>query len=115
MPFGLRNAPSTFQRLVNNLLRGCETFAAAYLDDIIIFSSTWEDHVKHIRMIFDRIHGAGLTIKKSKCVFASASVEYLGHVVGVGKVEPRRLKVAAILEFPPPSDKKAMAWPLWSF
>jgi hypothetical protein len=108
MPFGLRNAPGTFQRLVDKLLSSCKDFAAAYLDDIIIFSNSWQEHVEHIRRVFDTIQGAGLTLKRSKCVFANASVEYLGHVVGVGRVEPRKLKVASILNFPRPTDKKVL-------
>ena len=105
MPFGLRNAPATFQRLVNKLLSGCEGFAAAYLDDIIIYSNSWEEHIKHITEILSRIANAGLTLKPSKCVFASATVDYLGHIVGVGKVEPRQLKISAIVNFPKPQSK----------
>lgn len=105
MPFGLRNSPASFQRLVNKLLSGCEGFAAAYLDDIIIYSDTWEAHIKHISEILSRIANAGLTLKRSKCVFASATVEYLGHVVGIGKVEPRQFKISAIVNFPKPVDK----------
>jgi hypothetical protein len=88
MPFGLRNAPGTFQRLADKLLSGCENFAAAYLDDIVIYSNSWQDHIKHTRRVFNTIRGAGLTLIRSKCVFANASVEYLGHghVVGVGRV-----------------------------
>lgn len=105
MPFGLRNSPATFQRLINKLLSGCESFSAAYLDDIIIYSDTWEDHIKHIAAILARIANAGLTLKRSKCVFASATVEFLGHVVGIGKVEPRKFKISAIINFPKPKDK----------
>jgi len=70
MPFGLRNAPETFQRLVRNVLAGFELFTGAYLDDIIIFSNTWDDHLKHLKLVFDRIPQANLTLKKTKCVFA---------------------------------------------
>jgi hypothetical protein len=105
MPFGLRNAPGTFQRLVNKLLSGCEDFAAGYLDAIIIFSDNWDDHIKHLSEIFTRIAKAGLTLKPSKCTFASASVEYLGHHVGIGQVQPRQLKITAIEKFPRPTNK----------
>jgi len=108
MPFGLRNAPATFQRLVRRVLAGLETFTGAYLDDIIIFSSSWSEHLKHISLVFDRIRNAGLTIKKSKCVFATAEVEFLGHKVGLGKVEPRRQTVKALLEFPRPTNPKQL-------
>ena len=78
MPFGLRNAPGTFQRLVGIVFAGLELFTGAYLDDIIIFSNTWDDHLKHLKLVFDRTRQANLTLKKAKCVFASAEVEYLG-------------------------------------
>jgi hypothetical protein len=108
MPFGLRNAPGTFQRLVRQVLKGLERFTGAYLDDIIIFSDTWEDHLEHLRQVLDRIRAANLTLKKAKCVFATAEVEYLGHTVGLGKVAPRTAKVDAILKFPKPTDRKQL-------
>lgn len=108
MPFGLRNAPATFQRLVKNVLAGLEDFTGAYLDDIIIFSKTWSDHLRHLYLVFSRIQKAGLTIKRSKCVFATAEVEFLGHKVGLGKVEPRRKTVQVLLEFPRPSNQKQL-------
>ena len=108
MPFGLCNAPATFQKLVAKVIAGLEQFVGAYLDDIIIFSNTWSDHIKHIKSVLQRIQNAGLTIKRSKCVFASASVEYLGHVVGLNKVQPRQIKVEAILHFPQPRDRKQL-------
>ncbi|CAN2390404.1 K02A2.6-like, partial [Pristimantis euphronides] len=84
MPFGMKNAPATFQRMVNNLLMGCEGFAAAYLDDIAIFSPTWEDHLQHLSEVLERIHQAGLTIKPGKCQLGMNEVQYLGHRVGGG-------------------------------
>jgi len=77
MPIGLRNAPGTFQRLVKKVLSGLEGFTGAYLDDIIIFSDNWQNHMKHLNIFFNRIRQANLTLKKSKRVFASAEVEYL--------------------------------------
>ena len=108
MPFGLRTAPETFQRLVRNVLAGFELFTGAYLDDIIIFSNTWDDHLKHLKLVFDRIPQANLTLKKTKCVFAWAEVKYLGHVVGLGKVAPRSAKVDAILKYNRRTDKKQL-------
>jgi len=64
--------------------------------------------LKHIQMVFDRIREAGLTLKKAKCVFATAEIEYLGHTVGLGKVAPRLAKVEAILKFPRPADRKQL-------
>jgi hypothetical protein len=108
MPFGLRNAPATFSKLVKKVLHGLDAFTGAYLDDIVIFSDSWVEHVKHLKMVFQRIAKAGLTIKRSKCVFASAVVDYLGHTVGLNKVQPRQLKVQAIVDFPRPHDRKQL-------
>ena len=108
MPFGLRNAPATFQRLVREVLQGLEEFTGAYLDDIIIFSSSWQDHARHIQLVFERIRQAGLTLKRAKCVFATAEVDFLGHKVGLGKVEPRRQTVQALIDFPRPTAQKQL-------
>ena len=92
MPFGLRNAPATFQRLVQKVLLGLDAFTAAYLEDIIIFSNSWHEHLCHIREVLKRIKHAGLTIKASKCAFANAEVEYLGHTIGLGKLHLAMLR-----------------------
>ncbi|GFU18471.1 retrovirus-related Pol polyprotein from transposon 17.6 [Trichonephila clavipes] len=82
LPFGLKNAPYYFSRFMANLLRNCEDFAVPYLDDIAIFSLTWDDYLKHLKDVFDRLRSAKLHIKPSKCQFAQAYVKYLGHLVG---------------------------------
>jgi hypothetical protein len=78
------------------------------LDDVIIFSKTWEEHIKHIKLVFDRIRKAGLTLKKAKCCFATAQCEYLGHVIGLNSVTPQRAKVEALLNFPRPNNHKQL-------
>jgi hypothetical protein len=108
MPFGLASSGCTFQRLMQKVLVGLQAFASAYLDDIIIFSDTWDEHLIHIQKVFDRIKSAGLTIKKAKCDFANAIVTYLGHVVGNNTIAPTKAKVKSILEFPKPQDKKQL-------
>ena len=108
MPFSLKNAPATFSRLVAKLLHGLEGFAAAYLDDIIIFSDTWKSNLKHITAVFQRIREANLTLNKRKCYFATAEVDFLGHHVGLGKVQPKQKKVEALLSFPRPTTKKQL-------
>ena len=100
MPFGLRNAPATFQRLMWKVLKGLESFTCAYLDDVIIFSNSWSEHLRHLQLVFQRLQNAGLTLKKAKCVFATAVVDYLGHTIGLGYVKPRAMKVAALVNFP---------------
>ena len=67
MPFGLVNATSTFQRLVDRLLEGMHEFCAAYVDDTLIFSKDFEEHLSHIDQVMQKLKGAGLTSKPSKC------------------------------------------------
>ena len=63
MPFGLHGAPATFQRLMDRILVGPEAYAAAYIDDVVIRSNTWEDHLTHLRLVLESIRWAGLTVK----------------------------------------------------
>ncbi|GFW81091.1 retrovirus-related Pol polyprotein from transposon 17.6 [Trichonephila clavipes] len=105
MPFGLKNAPYYFSRLMAELLQGCEKFALPYLDDVAIFSENWDDHISHIEKVLERIRDARLTIKPAKCKFAQDSVKYFGHVVELGKRSPAQLKVQTILDFPVPRTK----------
>ena len=107
MPFGLRNAPATFQRLMNKVVRGLEG-CAVYLDDVVVFSDTWEEHLERVRALFDRLHWARLTVNLAKCEFAKATVTYLGKVVGRGEVRTIEEKVKAIQDFPVPTTKKEL-------
>ena len=69
-PFGLQGAPATFQCMMDRLIQGFEEFTSAYLDDLLIYSLTWEEHIEHIRQVFQRLKEAGLTAKPRKCQFA---------------------------------------------
>lgn len=107
MSFGLRNAPATFQRLMNKVvfsLEGC----AVYLDDVIVFSDTWEQHLVHLCALLTRLAEACLTVNLAKSQFAKAKGKYLGKEVGQGEVRPIQAKVVAIQHFPPPSTKKEL-------
>ncbi|KAJ1206276.1 hypothetical protein NDU88_001685 [Pleurodeles waltl] len=105
MPFGMKNAPATFQRLVNQVLAGLDEFSAAYLDDIAVFSSTWEEHLQHLWRVLEALQKAGLTIKASKCQIGQGSVVYLGHQVGSGQVAPLQPKIDTILAWEPPKTQ----------
>ncbi|GFV97485.1 retrovirus-related Pol polyprotein from transposon 297 [Trichonephila clavipes] len=105
MSFGLKNAPYFFSKLMAELLNGLEDFVVPYLDDIAIFSDTWESHIKHMETVLQRIKRAKLTIKPSKCKFAQQNVKFLGHIVGQGFRTPSEIKVQAVLEFPTPHTK----------
>ncbi|GFS76701.1 retrovirus-related Pol polyprotein from transposon 17.6 [Trichonephila clavipes] len=105
MSFGLKNAPYFFSKLMAELLNGLEDFVVPYLDDIAVFSDTWESHIKHMETVLQRIKRAKLTIKPSKCKFAQQNVKFLGHIVGQGFRTPSEIKVQAVLEFPTPRTK----------
>ncbi|CAM4669362.1 unnamed protein product [Lepidochelys kempii] len=106
LPFGLRNAPATFQRLVDGLLAGLGEYAVAYLDDVAIFSDSWADHLEHLQKVLERIREAGLTVKAKKCQLGLNRVTYLGHQVGQGTISPLQAKVDAIQKWPVPKSKK---------
>ncbi|GFX30339.1 hypothetical protein TNCV_1964451 [Trichonephila clavipes] len=103
--FGLKNAPYFFSKLMAELLNGLEDFVVPYLDNIAIFSDTWESHIKHMETVLQRIKRAKLTIKPSKCKFAQQNVKLLGHIVGQGFRTSSEIKVQAVLEFPTPRTK----------
>lgn len=84
LPFGLHGAPATFQRMIDQILRGTEKFAAAYLDDIVIYSETWEEHLQHLTEVLARIKSAGLTIRPAKCAIAKKETTYLVYKLGHG-------------------------------
>ena len=103
MPFGLQGAPATFQRMMDRVLEGLREYTSAYLDDLIVFSGTWRDHLRHLEAVFTRLGEAGLT---AKCQFAMAQCVYLGHMVGGGKVQVEESKVEAIRRMVTPRTKK---------
>ena len=108
MPFGMKNAPATFQRMVNKLVRdidGCE----GYIDDVVIYSDNWSDHIHQIKRFFQVMRQAKLTINLMKSEFGKATVEYLGHIVGQGQVRPLDAKIQTIAIFPIPTSRKELA------
>ncbi|KAL0153620.1 hypothetical protein M9458_051100, partial [Cirrhinus mrigala] len=107
MAFGMRNAPATFQRLMHKVLLGV-TNCEAYLDDVVIYSDSWESHLSSLNQVFNRLSDAFLTLNLMKCEFAKAMVTYLGKRVGQGSVRPVEEKVAAILNFPSPTNKREL-------
>ncbi len=106
LPFGLHGAAATFQRMMDQVLRGTEDYAAAYLDNIIIFSQSWEEHLEHLKEVLTRIKAAGLTIRPDKCALAKPETQYLGFVLGHGVIRPQVGKVEAIKAAGRPETKK---------
>ena len=103
MPFGATNAPATFQRLMHDCLGDLNmNWCIVYLDDIIIFSDTKEEHLKRLEAVFQKLHAAGLKLKPSKCFFFREEIEYLGHVVSGKGISTNPKKVEAVAKWPTP-------------
>ena len=109
MPFGLCNAPGTFQRLMNYVLQEyLGKFVAVYLDDIIIFSKTFEQHIDHIHLVFEALRTATLKIKLKKGYFCFPNISFLGHIVGRNGISSDPAKVEKIKNFPEPTNLKEL-------
>jgi hypothetical protein len=105
MPFGLCNAPATFQRMMEKTLDGLIGHCCAvYFDDVLVYSKTVEEHVIHLASVLERLREANLKIQLKKCRWGVAEVEYLGHVVGGGVVKPRLEKIKILSEMPVPTS-----------
>jgi hypothetical protein len=94
MPFGLCNAPATFQAMMNDVLRPfLRRFVLVFFDDILIYSRSWADHLRHIRAVLEELRRHQLFLKRTKCAFAATSVAYLGHVISAAGVAMDPAKV----------------------
>ena len=107
MPFGLRNAGQTFQRLMDEVLAGLD-YCFVYLDDVLVASKTEDEHEQHLEEVLSRLQQHGLVLNGEKCVLGAPTVEYLGHKVSARGVEPLPAKVAAIRDFPQPKTVKQL-------
>ena len=105
-PFGLSQAPAYFQLLIDKVLMGCSSFAMGYLDDIIIFSKTEEEHLQHLEEIFVRLRKFGLKMKREKCSFFKKHIQYLGHLVSEKGFELLPEKLESIRKMPAPRTAK---------
>ena len=104
MPFGLTNAPTTFCTLMNKIFHPyLDKFVVLYLDDIVIYSNTLKEHVKHLRKVFKILRQNKLYVKKEKCSFAKEEVSFLGHCIKDDKLMMDDGKVKAIQEWDPPT------------
>lgn len=106
MPFGLHGAPATFQRLMDQILRPHSEYASAYIDDIVIFSESWADHLEKVEAVIGSLRAAGLTANPEKCFVGLREARYLGYVVGRGVIKPQVSKIEAIKTWPTPQTKK---------
>jgi hypothetical protein len=107
-PFGMKkNSPATFQRLVNLLISEIDGIDV-YIDDVIIYSDTWEQHLMTIRKFYEPLMASSLTVNLDKSEFCHGTVTFLGHVVGQGQVKPVLAKIQAIFDFPVPACRKQL-------
>ncbi|XP_057708757.1 uncharacterized protein tanc1b isoform X4 [Corythoichthys intestinalis] len=109
MPFGLTNAPAVFQSLINDILRDMlNVFCFVYLDDILIFSRSLQEHHQHVRMVLQRLLENKLFVKAEKCEFHQGSIQFLGFIVEKGQLRPDPAKIKAVAEWPTPTSRKQL-------
>ncbi len=107
LAFGMRNAPATFQHMMQQILSDVPN-SEVYLDDIVVYSDSWIDHLMSIEKVLKCLAAASLTLNLAKCEFAKGIVTYLGKQVGQGMVKPVEAKISAILEFHVPCNKREL-------
>ena len=107
MPYGLTNAPATFQRLMDIVLAGLKWQSClVYIDDIVIYSPTFEQHLTDLKNVFQALREANLTLKASKCYFCRKEMKYLGHIITQNGIRPDPTLTKAVLDFPQPKTIK---------
>lgn len=109
LPFGLCSAPATFQRMMDTVLAGLKwQTCLVYLDDVVVFSATFEEHLTRLKGVLQAIRSADLTIKPEKCHLGFEELKFLGHIVSQQGIRPDPDKTSAVSSFPRPTDKKAV-------
>lgn len=108
LPFGLKTSPAIFQRILGNIIRknGLTGFAVNFIDDILIFSKTFDEHIGHLKRLLEAIREEGFRLKLTKCKFACDSVKYLGHILQKNTITPLKDNLKSIKDFPTPQNRK---------
>lgn len=108
LPFGLKTSPAIFQRILSNIIRrnNLNSFCINYIDDILIFSRSFEEHTEHLERLLNAIREEGFRLKFTKCNFAQNEAKYLGHIISKNTVRPLRDNLRSIQEFPTPDSRK---------
>lgn len=115
MPFGLSNAPGVFQHLMQQVITGLNDpsgpdFVSVYIDDILVFSRTLEEHLFHLELVLQHVIKTGLKLKPRKCVFSRQEVDYLGHTITPEGLKTSTRQVAAVDQFPTPTCVQNVRW-----
>jgi hypothetical protein len=109
MPFGLTNAPATFQEIMNTVFAPLlRKHVLVFMDDILIYSNTLDDHKKHLQEVFQILRDNKFYLKRSKCSFAQQSLEYLGHIISNQGVATDPVKIQAVKQWPTPTDMRQL-------
>ena len=93
---------------MNKILSDCDTFVSGFVDDLVVYSNSLEEHREHLNIVLEKFRRAGVTLNPRKCQFEMKEIKILGHIVGNGTVKPDPDKLSAIKEFPKPQDKRQM-------
>ena len=103
MPFGLCNAPATYQWFIDQILAETnEKFTAVYMDDIIVFSKTFEEYLQHLHQVFEILRNAEIKCEKDKCFFVRKTIPYLGHIITPLGIKPNDTLIEKVRNFPLP-------------
>ena len=105
LPFGRRNSAASFNRLMRLVLGDIEG-VGCFVDDVCMFTNTWDEHIKLLERVFARLRQAGLTLRPTKCMIGYSQVEFVGHVIGLDTVQPRPEKIKDVLEIEKPKSKR---------
>lgn len=108
MPFSLHRAVATFQRLTDWVLVTHQKYAAAYIDDIILYTQDWNEHLEAMRAALQELQQAGLTANPKKCILSKDVTKYLGFMVGQGRIHLRADNVEALYQYAPPYTRKQL-------
>ncbi|CAF3293289.1 unnamed protein product, partial [Rotaria socialis] len=102
LPMGLKNSPPTFQKVMSDTLKNCRAFSLVYLDDIIIFSKSFDEHILHLECVLSALQTKNLVLNPPKCVLAANQIDYLGHTISQNRITPMKEKIDAILQIKEP-------------
>ena len=102
LPMGLKNSPPTFQKVMTDILKSCRPFCLVYLDDIVVFSKSFPDHLQHLRSVFSALQDKNIVLNPPKCELAVQQINYLGHTINKHSIKPMKDKIDAILQIQEP-------------